>query len=119
MVCILKLKVGNANNLQNKRAKTMTTYNKLGLPYMGSKRKLAKRIVDEILQANLKTKYFYDLFGGGGAISFEALQRKKIKKVIYNELNTGVVELLRKIQEDGITKEFYQWIDRDTFNKHK
>jgi len=92
---------------------------RLGMPYMGSKRKLAKPILDEILQANPKTKYFYDLFGGGAAISFEALKRKKIKKVIYNELNTGITELLKKIQKDGVTKEFYQWVDRDTFKAHK
>jgi len=91
----------------------------LGLPYMGSKRKLAKKIVDEILNANPNTKYFFDLFGGGAAISFEALQRPKIEKVFYNELNQGVAELLKKIQKDGFTKEFYQWIDRETFNRHK
>ena len=91
----------------------------LGMPYMGSKRKLSKKIVDEILNANPNTKYFFDLFGGGGAVSFEALQRTKIQKVHYNELNTGVAELLKKIQKDGVIEEFYQWIDRDTFNKHK
>ena len=90
-----------------------------GIPYMGSKRKLAKPIIDYILANNPNTKYIYDLFGGGGAISFEALKRKKIQKVHYNELNTGVVELIKKIRDDGVTNEFYQWIDRDTFNKHK
>jgi site-specific DNA-adenine methylase len=64
-------------------------------------------------------KYFYDLFGGGGAISFEALQRRRFKKVFYNELNTDVVELLKKIRDDGVTDEFYEWIDRDTFWKLK
>ncbi len=92
---------------------------KLGMPYMGSKRQLAKKIVDHIIWYNPNVKYVYDLFGGGGAISFELLQRNKIKKVIYNELNTGVVELLKKIRDDGITEEFYQWIDRDTFHKYK
>ena len=37
---------------------------------MGSKRKLAKDIVDFIMERNPNVKYFYDLFGGGGAISF-------------------------------------------------
>ncbi len=92
---------------------------KLGLPYMGSKRRLSREIVDHILTAHPNTKYVWDLFGGGGAISFEFLQRPQIERVVYNELNTGVVELLRKIQKDGITPEFYQWVDRDTFNKHK
>lgn len=91
----------------------------LGIPYMGSKRRLSKRIMDYICAQNPNAKYFYDLFGGGGAISFEALQRKQFAQVTYNELNTGVVELLRKIQREGVTDEFYQWIDRDTFNKHK
>ena len=92
---------------------------KLGIGYMGSKRKLSGEIVDHILTARPNTKYVWDLFGGGGAISFEFLQRPQIERVVYNELNTGVVELLRKIQKDGITPEFYQWVDRDTFNKHK
>ncbi len=92
---------------------------KLGLPYMGSKRKLAKPIVDFILKNNPKTKYAYDLFGGGGAISFDFIQRPQIKKVFYNELNTGVVALLKDIQQNGITNKYWQWIDRKTFNKHK
>lgn len=33
---------------------------KLGLPYMGSKRKLSKRIVDKILQDNPNCKYVYE-----------------------------------------------------------
>lgn len=89
------------------------------MPYMGSKRKIAPAIIDYILSQNPQCKYFYDLFGGGGAISFEVLQRSQIKQVTYNELNTGVVELLRKIQREGITEEFYQWIPRETFNAHK
>ena len=92
---------------------------KLGLPYMGSKRRLSCEIADHILMAHPNTKYVWDLFGGGGAISFEFLQRRQIERVVYNELNTGVVELLRKIQKDGVTPEFYQWVDRDTYHKHK
>ena len=92
---------------------------KLGLPYMGSKRRLSREIVDHILTAHPNTKYVWDLFGGGGAISFEFLQRRQIERVVYNEINTGVVELLRKIQKDGITPEFYQWVSRDTFHANK
>jgi len=91
----------------------------LGMPYMGCKRKLSNRIVSKILNTHRGVKYFYDLFGGGGAISFEALKYPQLKKVVYNELNTGVVELLKKIQKDGVTEEFYQWVDRDTFMKNK
>jgi site-specific DNA-adenine methylase len=93
--------------------------NELGMPYMGGKRKLAKPILDYICFQNPNAKYFYDLFGGGGAISFNAVQRKQFEQVNYNELNTGVVELLKKLRADGVTKEMYRWVDRETFNAHK
>ena len=89
----------------------------LGIPYMGSKRKLSKKIIDHIIVHNPNCKYIYDLFGGGGAISFEALKRKQFKGVYYNELNTGVVELLKKIKKDGVTKEFYEWVSREEFKE--
>ena len=92
---------------------------KLGIPYMGSKRKLSKEIVDTILYNHPKTKYVYDLFGGGGAISLDFLQRKQIEQVTYNDLNEGVVNLFRKIQKDGVTDEFYEWVSRETFKEYK
>mgnify|MGYP001158826964 FL=1 len=91
----------------------------LGLPYMGSKRKLAKKIVDKILADNPTCHYVFDLFGGGGAISFELIQREQIKKVVYNDINTGVVELLKDIRDNGVTDKYYQWVSRETFHKHK
>ncbi len=72
-----------------------------------------------MLELEPKTKYVYDLFGGGRAISFEFLQRPQIEKVFYNELNTGVVELLKDIRVNGITDKYYKWVDRGTFQKHK
>ena len=84
---------------------------------MWSKRSIAKPLVDFMLSKNPNCKYVYDLFWWGGAISFE-FQRRGIQ-AHYNELNTWVCELLKKIRDEWITQEFYQWIDRDTFNKHK
>ena len=86
---------------------------------MGSKRKLAKEIVSFILKENPNCKYIYDLFGGGGAISFEAIQRPQIKQVFYNEFNAGVVNLLKDIKTIGIRDEYYKWVDRDTFLEYK
>ena len=94
-------------------------FEKLGFPYKGSKRKNAKKIVDFILQDFPECEYVYDLFGGGGAISFEFLQRPQIKKVYYNEINTGIVELLKDIRDNGVSEKYYKWIDRETFHKHK
>lgn len=36
---------------------------KYGMPYKGSKNKIAEWIIDQLPKA----KHFYDLFGGGGA----------------------------------------------------
>lgn len=92
---------------------------KYSIPYMGSKRAIAWKIVDKILQDNPNCKYFYDLFWGGWAISFETLQRQQIKKVFYNEKSKQIVELLKEILTNWVTEKFYKWIDRETFNKHK
>lgn len=90
----------------------------LGMPYMGSKRKLAPKIITHILKENTKAKYFYDLFGGGGAISFMALQAKQIKEVNYNEYNPAIVNLLKYIVENGVTDECYKWVSREEFKKN-
>jgi len=91
----------------------------LGIPYQGSKRKLAGKIIDYILENNPNCKYFYDLFGGGGSISFEAVTRQKFQNVFYNEIDTGVTELLKDILKNGITDKHYQWIDREVFHENK
>jgi 16S rRNA G966 N2-methylase RsmD len=91
----------------------------IAIPYMGSKRKLASKICKFIIDENPNVKYIYDLFGGGGAISFEFLKYDQIKKIVYNELNTGVCELLKDIIKNGITEKYCQWVDRGTFMKHK
>lgn len=87
----------------------------LGLPYMGSKRKIAADLIRYMANANPNAVHFYDLFGGGGAMSFAALQSGLFYSVHYNELNKAVVALLEKIRTDGVTDEFYQWIDRERF----
>ena len=45
----------------------------LGLPYQGSKKKVAKKIVEIIKQNFGADKTIYDVFGGGGAITAECL----------------------------------------------
>ena len=87
----------------------------LGVPYMGSKRKLAPKILTKIMTDNPNTKYFYDLFGGGASISMMALQVKKLKKVHYNEYNPAIVNLLKDIMENGVTEKYYKWVSREEF----
>ena len=59
-----------------------------GLPYMGSKRKIASSIVSAVVSRHPNVVNFYDVFGGGGSISLEALKYKYLN-VHYNELNTA------------------------------
>lgn len=54
-----------------------------GMPYMGSKNKIAEKIINALPRA----KHFYDLFGGGGAITHCALLSGKYKYIHYNELD--------------------------------
>lgn len=45
----------------------------LGLPYQGSKKKICKKVIELIKQNFDCDKPFYDIFGGGGAITAEAM----------------------------------------------
>jgi 16S rRNA G966 N2-methylase RsmD len=89
------------------------------IPHMGGKQAIAKNLIDVMLFHNPEADTFVDVFGGGGSMSFEALSRPQIKRVIYNELNTGTVALLDKVMTDGVTPEFYEWISRERFHELK
>jgi adenine-specific DNA methylase len=86
-----------------------------GIPYMGSKRKLACEIVSFLIRENPQARHFFDLFGGGGAVSFEAIRCRRFASVHYNDANTAVVSLLRKLQSDGVTDEMFKWVSREDF----
>lgn len=58
----------------------------VGLPYVGSKKKVSKKIAQIIAQNFGTDKPFYDLFGGGGAVALEATLNG-FKDVHYNELD--------------------------------
>ena len=85
-----------------------------GLPYMGSKNKLAEEIVNFLPQK----KGLVDLFGGGGAISVCAGQSGKYKKIIYNELNTLIAETFQKALNGDYENE-RRWVSREEFEKLK
>ena len=85
-----------------------------GMPYQGSKNKLAKDIIEQMPPA----EHFYDLFGGGGAITHCAVLSGKYKYVHYNEINPLVV----KGFEMAINGEFSnenRWISREEFYQLK
>jgi len=85
------------------------------MPYMGNKRKLATKLLNAMYNTIGDFQNFYDLFGGGGSMSVAALLAGH--NVIYNELNTGVANLMRYIQAGGKLPE--KWISREEFIQFK
>jgi len=95
----------------------------LRIPYMGSKRKIAHQLFEKMLEIKPNAKYFFDLFGGGGAMSFFALQIGL--KTHYNEKQKGLVDLINYILQRARNGEkgqygifpddFYDFIDREQF----
>lgn len=81
----------------------------LGIPYMGSKRKIAPEILKLITSRHECITDFYDLFGGGGAISFNAVNDYRFN-VHYNELNSHIYELVKYLKENKtLEPKFYEW----------
>lgn len=67
----------------------------IGLPYVGSKKKIAKKII-EIIKQNFGTdKTIYDLFGGGGAITLEC--KLQGLDVVYNDIDPIPGQMIQKI----------------------
>lgn len=85
-----------------------------GVPYMGSKNRIAKKIIDFLPKGEI----LVDLFGGGGAIANCAALSNKWKSVIYNELNTLVYSGFKDAVEGKFDDE-KRWISRDDFFKLK
>ena len=67
----------------------------VGLPYVGSKKKISKKIVQLIIQNFGKDKTVYDIFGGGGAITAECIINGL--DVRYNDLDKTVVDMLETV----------------------
>lgn len=86
---------------------------KYGLPYQGSKNKLAKRIVDLLPPA----AHFYDLFAGGCAVTHAALLSGKFGKVHFSDTNDSVV-LFRDCLE-GNVPDGSEWISREEFYRRR
>ena len=74
---------------------------RLGIPYMGSKRKLASEILKVITQRHEGISDFYDLFGGGGSVSFTAVKNYNFK-THYNELNRHIFSLVEYLKNNKI-----------------
>jgi len=93
------------------------------IPYQGAKHKIAGSLLDKMMELKPKAKYFYDLCGGGGSMSFLALQYGL--KVIYNEYDrdmaTFMQYLINRITSGERSKfglfpeDWYNFVDREKF----
>ena len=90
-----------------------------GMPYAGSK----SSFIASLAMNFPKADHFYDLFGGGGAVTHYMIKRKdhNYKHFHYNELNVSVYDLfVRAIKGDFNNSKFkLNWISRDEFFKTK
>jgi site-specific DNA-adenine methylase len=82
---------------------------------MGSKRKLAPEILHLITSRHNGITDLYDLFGGGGSISFTAVKDYRFN-VHYNELNSHIFHLVKYLKENRtLESKFYEWVTREVF----
>lgn len=87
----------------------------IGLPYIGSKKKIAKKLIQIIIQNFGTDKTVCDLFGGGGAVSCECIINGL--DVVYNDKDPMAGKMIQKIlseDRDFITTLI---ISRDEFFK--
>lgn len=84
-----------------------------GLPYNGSKNKLAERIVNLLPRAT----HLFDIFAGGGSVTHCALLSGKWECVHFSDISNSV-ELLRDCFEGNIP-DGSEWISREEFFKRK
>ena len=85
-----------------------------GMPYKGSKNSIAAEIISILPPA----KHFYDIFGGGGAMTHAAALSGKYQYIHYNELNPLICKGF-KMAVNGEFKSERRWISREYFNAHK
>ena len=83
-----------------------------GLPYKGSKNRIAKKILDVLPPAPV----LYDVFCGGCAITHAALLSGKYSKVVANDVNGMIPHAFETALKGGFRNED-RWISRDDFQR--
>ena len=85
-----------------------------GVPYMGSKNKIARQIVDRLPAGDV----FVDLFCGGCAITHAAMESGKWSRFIANDIDVGIPQLFADAAAGKYNDE-KRWISREDFFKLK
>ena len=83
-----------------------------GLPYKGSKNRIARRLVDALPAAPV----LYDVFCGGCAVTHAALLSGKYSRVVANDINGMIPHAFETAITGGFRNED-RWISRDDFQR--
>lgn len=85
-----------------------------GLPYKGSKHKIAMWVVNNLP----RNEHFYDLFGGGCAVTHAAILSRRYEHYHVNDI-TPVPMLFSTIANGEMKNDVNMFVSRDEFNKNK
>ena len=85
-----------------------------GLPYQGSKNRIAKRLVDALPPAPV----LYDVFCGGCAVTHAAMLSGKYQHFVINDRRGWLPDAFRKAIHGGYAHED-RWISREDFKRLK
>ena len=85
-----------------------------GLPYMGSKNRIAQALIDVMPKAHT----FVDLFAGGCAVTHAAMLSGKYSAFIANDID-GAMPRLFLDAINGKFKDENRWISREDFEREK
>ena len=85
-----------------------------GLPYRGSKNRIAKRLVEALPAAPV----LYDVFCGGCAVTHAAMVSGKYQRFVINDRRGWLPDAFRKAIHGGYAHED-RWISREDFERLK
>ena len=85
-----------------------------GLPYQGSKNRIARRLVDALPAAPV----LYDVFCGGCAVTHAAMFSGKYQRFVINDRRGWLPDAFRKAIRGGYAHED-RWISREDFERLK
>lgn len=88
---------------------------RFGVPYKGSKNRIAEQIIEALPEADT----FVDLFAGGCAVTHAAIESGKYKNFIVNDLDGRGVRLFEKAVNGEYNTLPDKWVSREDFIKNK
>lgn len=86
-----------------------------GLPYIGSKNKIAEWVVSHMPQA----EHLYDVFCGGCAVTHRAILEDKFKHYHINDIEPTAQTFIDAINGEFSKPKYKEWISREQFFARK